>query len=187
MLSPDQFRAVTRSRGGIIPRLAPRADQDLTAAEQSHFNRTAYGMCALHDIGAYMHGQQDYEAVNSGRIPIEQNRIRMMLDQVGAYEGDGECIPYWRSKAYVHVKPGQEKSPANALLVTVYRGRGKALLVIANPTDKPVEFVHWAHVIEPALLGFGERQTVDAENWQQLQNGPAITVNAYDFRFVLIE
>jgi hypothetical protein len=188
VLSPDQFRAVTRSRGGIIPRLAPRADQDLTPAELSHFTRTAYGMCALTDIGAYMQGQQDYDAIVNGRIPIEQNRIRMMLDQVGAYDGTGECIPYWRSKGLVHVKPGMEKNPyLNGLLVTVYRGRGKALLVIANPMDKEVEFVHWAHVIENSVLGHPVQQMVDAETLQSLQNGPAIRVPAYDFRFLLLE
>lgn len=188
VLSPDQFRAVTRSRGGIIPRLAPRADQDMTPEEQAHFTRTAYGMCALHDIGAYMANQQDYDAINGGRIPIEQNRIRMMLEQVGAYDGSGECIPYWRSKALVHVKPQMENNQyLNGLLITVYRGHGKALLVIANPSDKDVEFVHWAHVIEPALLGHPVQQMVDAETWEQLQNGPAIRLKPYDFRYILLE
>ena len=188
VLSPDQFRAVTRSRGGIIPRLAPRADQDLTKEEQAHFDRTAYGMCALHDIGAYMSGQQDQQAVESGKIPIEQNRIRMMLDLVGAYTGDGECIPYWRSRPLVHPKPEQAKNAAfNALLVTVYRVPGKALLVVANPTDKEVEFVHWAIAIDDALLGHAPVQFVDAENWQQLQNPLAIRVAPYDFRFILTE
>ncbi len=184
VLTPDQFRAVTRSRGGIIPRLAPRAEQDQTKEEEAYFNRTAYGMCALHDIGAYMSGQQDYEAVNNGRIPLEQNRIRMMLDRVGAYSGEAECIPYWRSRPLVHVKPEQAKNVyLNGLLITVYRGRGKALLVIANPNDKPTEFVHWAFTIEDALLGHPVQQIVDAETCEQM--GFATVVPAYDFKFIL--
>ena len=189
VLTPEQFRAVTRTRGGIIPRLTPRAEQDLTKEEQVHFNRTAYGMAALHDIGAYMNSMQDYDSIENGRVPLEQNSIRMMLDLVGAYDPAGaECFPYWRSKPFVHVKPAQAQNVGfNSLLITVYRGRGKALLVIANPTGKPVEFVHWGFTIEPALLGHPPVQMVDAENWQQLQNGPATVIPPYDFRYLLVE
>jgi len=187
VLSPDQFRAVTRSRGGLIPRLTPRAEQDLTKDEQVHFNRTAYGMAVLHDIGAYMSSMQDYDAVSGGRVPVEENSIRMMLDLVDAYDG-GECIPYWRSQPLVHVKPAQAKNPGmSALLITVYRGRGKALLVIANPTDKPVEFVHWAFAIEPALLGRPPVQIVDAETWQLIGDSPATVIPPYNFRYLLVE
>jgi len=187
VLSPDQFRAVTRSRGGIIPRLCPRADQDLTPEEQQHFFRTAYGMAALHDIGAYLYGMQDDNAIQEGRIPIEQNRIRLMLDQVGAYE-DGECIPYWRSAPLVHVTAQQAQNRgANALLITVYRGRHKALLVIANPTDTPVTFQPGVFTIEKSLLGHAPQQCIDAENWQQLPNPASLTVGAYNFRYVLLE
>jgi hypothetical protein len=194
VLTPDQFRAVTCTRGGVIPRLCPRSEADLTLDEQSHFLRTAYGMAALHGIGAYMHSMQDYDAVKGGKIPLEENRIRMMLALVGAYNPGAEFIPYWRSQAFVHLKP-KYAANVSTQLISIYRspGHDKALLVIANPTDRPAEFTcTWLYSIEDSLLGRPVTQFVDADTMEELPNTTAVTaqgftVAPYDFRFLFLE
>jgi hypothetical protein len=198
VLTPDQFRAVTGTRGGIIPRLVPRSEADLTPDEQAHFWRTAYGMCALHDMGAYLVGNNgggdENSDVANGNINAAENRIRMMLALVGAYQPGAEFIPYWRSQALVHMQP---KPLANAvannlpvLLISIYRspGHDKALLVMANPSGKRMEFItSWLYTIEDSLLGHPAQQMVDAFTMEQLPNGGSWGIDPYDFRFVFVE
>jgi hypothetical protein len=193
LLTADQFRALTCARGGIIPRLAPNFSGELTPEQKAHFYRTAYGLCALHGIGAYIigsngGGDENYDVAN-GNINSEENRIRMMLALVSAYSPDAEFIPYWRSQALVHL---QAKYAANGtpLLISIYRSAGhdKALLIIANTSDKPAEFVRsWLFTIEDSVLGHPVQQVVDAYTMEELSNGGSILVAPYDFRFVFLE
>ncbi|MCD6408494.1 hypothetical protein J7L87_05535 [bacterium] len=123
-LPVDQFRALCRIKRGIIHRLASRSPAGNNEQIRKQ-GRSIIGMCLLHDIGSYFWGPDRYFA---------DAILNLLEEKVGFFEG-AEFIPYWRNEKYLKIK-------TEGVYASIYRGRGKAVIVVVNEDrkSKNVEF-----------------------------------------------
>ena len=142
-LPVDQFRALCRIKRGIIHRLATRGPLG-TNEQIRRLGRSSVGMCLLHDIGSYGWG---------GEKPFIDAMLKIADDTVGFFAG-AEFTGYWRSAPLVKIgTPG--------VFASVYRGNGKALIVVLsqNRGDVDVSF----EIGKELLGGKPVRRIYDAE------------------------
>jgi len=131
-LSVDEFRSLCRTKRGIIHRLASRGP-DGTIEQMRRMGRSQVGMCLLHDIGSYNWGSDR---------PFADGMLKVVDDAVGYFDG-AEFVPYWRNSDLIKIEtPG--------VYASVYRGKGKAVIVAlnANRADVDVRFE-----LGPNILG----------------------------------
>lgn len=120
-LTVEDFRAMCRIKRGIIHRLATRGPEG-TPEQQRRVGRSAVGMCLLHDIGSYTWG-------------VDKKFANDMLDALDSSVGffdNAEFVPYWRNSELIKLStPG--------VYASIYRGKGKALLVVLNEKRQPLD------------------------------------------------
>jgi hypothetical protein len=124
-LPVDQFRALGRLKRGIIHRVFANPYIKGDSEQIRRQGRSAVGMCLLHDIGSYYPGTDRFFAMTM---------VNLLDEKVGFFDG-AEFVPYWRNAEQVKIgTPG--------VYVSVYRGKGRAVLVVLNGGrgDKEVEF-----------------------------------------------
>ena len=103
-------------------------------------------MCLLHDIGMYRWGSYGPEM---RRMP------GVLQEQVGFFDG-AEFTGYWRSGHLVEME-------AEDVHASVYRGKGRAVIVVLNESREPVDV---PFEIDPAILKGNKKisRVYDAES-----------------------
>ena len=185
-LPVDHLRAMTRTKGGLIPQLhsripeagqfVERMDQDkapvptLEAASRYKGDawdvrramRSIIGMCLLHDIG-----ERGLPAYKPFYQRDRTRALKAMEQAVGFFSGAPEFVPYWRSRRVVRCDtPGVYASvyvyrkPPGYADRTPHAQRAVVVLVNANNADTVVK----GFAVEPRAVGLGAvRRLYDAE------------------------
>ncbi len=159
VLSLDEFRALFRTRRGIVHLLASwcTAEKVSTAEEIRRRNRLKAGLCLLHDIGitaeVYRRGLSEDNKVMSD----------LMDKYVGFFSEEQECrfTGYWRAGKYVKIK-------SSRVHASVYKGKNRAVLVVVNENREPVS-AEFSFTRE--LLGRDPAKVFDAETGREFHNG----------------
>jgi len=128
MLTVDEFRAMTRMKGGIIPQL----HSTVWSGTESPFDvqrivRAGLGLCLLHDIGE--RGYPTYVPF----INAQRSRMLKAMDKHASFFSQN-CmfIPYWRQRFVSFDTPN--------VYAPIYFGRGtqRAVIVLLNANDDDV-------------------------------------------------
>ena len=164
------FRYLAGTHTGLAVRLRSNSASLIRAGMSRAADRVLLGRALLHDIG-----------LDASRLAHLNDAVRVVkaLHEFGAFEPDQmtEFIPYWRTSEIVRFgeifskdDPFQlgKENPLARVYVSAYvrlgnRNRGrKALIVIANESDKPVR--DQLYVLNPGRLFGGpnrlERKSV---------------------------
>jgi len=166
-LSFDAFRALTRSKHGILPQLDSKmVFVGLTRQQHLHQARTAFGLCLLHDIGA--------RSLHNPQAPVYRDLLAKVTDTV-AFFGAAEFAPYWDNADLVTlVEAGPDGKPRPAarddLRVSLYRDGRRALLAVLNVSGEAASYPRL--VLPAALLGRRVERVWDIEksgdrSWRQ--------------------
>lgn len=153
-LTVDQFRAYAGLRRGLIHRLTSlyQGGEPTTTDEARRRARNLIGLCLLHDIGA-VRWSDEYKR--------EYDTFPALADEyVGFFSEESACsfTGYWRSQALLTIG-------APKVYASVYRGKGRALIVLINGDRQPVDV---PFTLSPALLGRAPARVYDAETRQPL-------------------
>lgn len=150
-LGIDKFRALTRTKGGIIPQLHSNMPENFSPEEQLVAARTIIGLCLLHDIGE--RGLPDYKAPFNKLL---ENTVDTMEKEIGFFSEEIVFLPYWRQKVMV--------LPEN-VYASFFTNRGKSVAVIVNAGEKGVDLSPC--FIKTTSLGLGSlKQVSNLENKQ---------------------
>jgi hypothetical protein len=181
-MTVDNFRAYARLKRGIIHRLATRygGNDTCTIEERRRRARNAIGLCLLHDIGAY---QWDDMYTEFTRLP---NLLHEYVGYFNEENGDDPCAftGYWRSAPLV-----QCTTPD--VYVSVYRGKGRAVLVILNGRKEARDVT--LKINEQALLGRKLRDVFDAEDkhslnvWGSYERPDHLGIEPHGLRMLVVE
>jgi hypothetical protein len=170
-LSVDQFRALCRTKQGVVPVLDSKmVFRGVSRRQHWHQARASYGLCLLHDIGG--------RAMHNPGAPVH----RALLDAVSRHVdffGDAEFFPYWDNADLIaNSVPGTR--------ISIYRDARRALLVIMNVTGEDIPFPRLK--LGPELMP-GKRDyqlkvydAESAEGWR-CANGVWFTYNENHLRF----
>lgn len=159
-MTVDQFRSLFRIRRGIYHRIEGGywMSPDFNNTNLRKRSRVQVGLCLLHDIGG---AGQDSDR--------DRDRLPDLLDSLVGFFNENEQCPfygYWRSGDMVKIDTPK-------VYCSVYKGNGRAVLVVLNENPDPVD-VNFA--ITDKLLGRKVAKIYDAEtnfNFQMLYNDPA--------------
>jgi hypothetical protein len=134
---------------GLVTRIASENSAGFRSGDDERLNRQVLGIALLHDIGVTMEGPHGVFLQKEEAVPLLRK-----LYQFGFFEpGDIEKIPFWRNDRIIRFENNRPSADRGVLSklegdveITVYRrplddGRKgyKALIVILNETDSPVE------------------------------------------------
>ncbi len=180
-MTVDNFRAYARIKRGIIHRLASRYDGNdtCTVAERRRRARNTIGLCLLHDIGAYL--WDDYGQ--------EMETLPNLLNEYAGYfneeDGSDPCkfTGYWRAGNLV-------KSDTPNIYVSVYRGKGRAVLVVLNAGKEACDV---KLTISDNLLGHKPNAIFDAETkqplggWRNNEQPDLFGIDSYGLRLLVVD
>jgi len=125
-LGIDKFRALTRTKGGLLPQLHSNMPEQFTPEEKIQAARTIIGLALLHDIG--QRGLPDYKPVFKELL---EKTVGQMEKEIGFFSEEVTFVPYWRQKVV--------SLPEN-VYASFFINRGKAVAVLVNAGDGEVSF-----------------------------------------------
>jgi hypothetical protein len=143
------YRMMGKNYTGLITTLCADVTE-ATAGDDKRQDRQRLGIALLHDFGVTPNGPH-------GTVHHKEQGIRLLsaLEAFGFFEDQNiEKLPFWRNEKAVRI--GDKTSSENKVYVTVYRrpladGKGyKAIFVILNESDKPVELP--LTILDPARV-----------------------------------
>ncbi len=180
-LSPDEFRSLTRTKGGIIHRLWTNIpdlnNKETPESIKKQRLRSIQALLFTHDIGTYW-GQ-----------PTEL--LQKLNDQLKFLDDGINCefIGYWRSKPLV--------SSDKQIHISIYRNLklNRAAIVVMNAGSEPVKCTL---TINPKMLMNNGKTVIkkiyDVENPEDILTDPkngsilkGIEIPRHDFRILLVE
>jgi len=180
---------------GLVTRIASENSGKFRSGDDERLNRQRLGIALLHDIGVSMEGPHGSFLQKEEAIPLLSRLYRF-----GFFEPDNiEKLPFWRNDHIIRFESPERADPGvlskldGDVQITVYRrpledGRQgyKALIVILNETDGPVEGPLILEDVERMLGGANTLTAADARSrtavpaeletwWEQLaaRNGDA--------------
>lgn len=123
-LNVNEFRALCRTKRGIIHRLSAQVVPGGSAEQVRRTGRSIIGMCLLHDIGSYL-------AYGNPDTLVADGMLKVVDAAVGFFDG-AEFVGYWRSAPLIRIgTPG--------VYASVYRGRDHAVIVVVNERREDVD------------------------------------------------
>ena len=165
-LGVGKFRALLRTKGGLIGRLASLASH-LKGDELILAQRSIIGMSLLHDIGVF-------------RFPpmsMFKNILSLLEESVHFFSGNPEFLPYWRQQVVRFEEP--------MVLASFFIGNGNAIAVIVNASDNPVTLT--TPRFDIGKLGLENiYRVVDAETGGELKED-VFSIAHHDFRLLILE
>ncbi|MCM8768653.1 MAG: LamG domain-containing protein [Candidatus Omnitrophica bacterium] len=123
-LGIDKFRALTRTKGGLLPQLHSNMPEQFTLEEKIQAARTIIGLSLLHDIG--QRGLVDYKQPFKELL---EKTVDRMEAEIGFFSEEVVFLPYWRQKVL--------SLPEN-VYASFFSNRGKAVAVIVNAGEDEV-------------------------------------------------
>jgi hypothetical protein len=143
------YRVMGKNYSGIVAGLMADVSEALPG-DDKRIDRQRTGLALLHDFGVVPSGPHGVHHHKEQAV-----RLLSRLGAFGFFEDAGvEKLPFWRNEAFVRI--GDKPAAESKVYVTVYRrrtddGKGvKALFVILNESDKPVELP--LRILDPARV-----------------------------------